>query len=609
LSSRVQYGGESKLEWAGDDAYIAQADINLNGGAWAELRFRHADPNNYYAVRLGADTGGGTGPVELIKCARGSRSVVANDTYSTASSPYSVKVSVTAGDEASVWVEGTLEFDTTGVSSVSAGGVALASEKAQFAALKVGYDNNADDDIDDGGDDLVVASPFGSTSITPTHDDNGNLTFDGSFKYTYDAWNRLVKATLDDEDVVIQAAEFDGLGRRIRETVTNSGDLDGVTVYLYQGHQIIETRDGSDQVTLQVYHGTRYIDEVVRMRIKDLGRVYVHQDANWNVTALTDLMGRPIERYWYSPYGELEAQVVLHPFDIDWDGDVDSDDYDATTGRSGAAIGACRVLDADADGDVDSADQTIIAAYIATLNSDTELQRIPASTHSRRGNPFGHQGLVLDAELASYQNRARQYVPKAKRFMQRDPLIYVDSLALASYLNNNPIIKNDPSGQVLGVPPGHVEVTGPGTPLVPPAQVIPENGPGPVPLSFGTLAADGVYVGGTMYKVRDGCTLTLTVGTGGGVTESCSGLFCGGGGCIKCDPGKTICENSTCVCTNQTGDFNSSCGFGCESWSCKPTPPFNVPGFTCGAEPNDGCRTYHKTSLSNSKVQPRCRKP
>jgi len=72
-----------------------------------------------------------------------------------------------------------------------------------------------------------------------------NLTFDGTYKYTYDAWNRLVKATLEDADVVIQQAQFDGLGRRIRKTVTNSGDLDGTVVYLYQGHQIIETRDGS----------------------------------------------------------------------------------------------------------------------------------------------------------------------------------------------------------------------------------------------------------------------------------------------------------------------------------------------------------------------------
>ncbi len=62
---------------------------------------------------------------------------------------------------------------------------------------------------------------------------------------------------------------------------------------------------------------------------------------NWNVTAMTVLdttpnasrfsrrlvaegrggesriTGRVLERYWYSPYGELEAVVAAHPFDYD----------------------------------------------------------------------------------------------------------------------------------------------------------------------------------------------------------------------------------------------------------------------------------------------------
>jgi hypothetical protein len=40
--------------------------------------------------------------------------------------------------------------------------------------------------------------------------------------------NRLVKATLNDTDITIQQAEFDGLGRRIRKTVTNSGICKGL---------------------------------------------------------------------------------------------------------------------------------------------------------------------------------------------------------------------------------------------------------------------------------------------------------------------------------------------------------------------------------------------
>jgi hypothetical protein len=72
---------------------------------------------------------------------------------------------------------------------IEAGGIALAAERAGFDNVKVGYDNNADDDIDDAGDDLVVSDDFSGTTITPTYDSNGNLTFDGTYKYTYDAWN------------------------------------------------------------------------------------------------------------------------------------------------------------------------------------------------------------------------------------------------------------------------------------------------------------------------------------------------------------------------------------------------------------------------------------
>jgi hypothetical protein len=55
---------------------------------------------------------------------------------------------------------------------------------------------------------------------------------------------------------------------------------------------------------------------------------------------------------------------------------------------------------------------------VTARHSEAALQRIPAASHSRRGNLFAHQGLPLDAELASYQNRARQYAPTARRFMQ-----------------------------------------------------------------------------------------------------------------------------------------------------------------------------------------------
>jgi RHS repeat-associated protein len=230
----------------------------------------------------------------------------------------------------------------------------------------------------------------------------------------------------------------------------------------------------------QVYHGTQYIDEVTvldsqpsrasgtgalhRQReafaacqgLPD-GRAYVHQDANYNVIGLTDLTGRVLERYYYSPYGELEVAFDAHFFDYDDDGDVDGEDLAAaTTGGEcwSNYSGDCRRLDADSDRDIDADDYAAISSFIDELSGDQAIQRAPAPTRSQLGNPFAHQGLVFDAEIGSYQNRARQYNPRLKRFMQRDPLgflpwtgvAYRDGMNLYQYVASDPLIWLDATG-------------------------------------------------------------------------------------------------------------------------------------------------------------------
>ena len=66
-----------------------------------------------------------------------------------------------------------------------------------------------------------------------THDAAGNLTYDGAYQYTYDAWNRLAKierAYRDPSDpnnvetgATVGTMEYDGLGRRV---VKVAGDSD-----------------------------------------------------------------------------------------------------------------------------------------------------------------------------------------------------------------------------------------------------------------------------------------------------------------------------------------------------------------------------------------------
>jgi hypothetical protein len=82
------------------------------------------------------------------------------------------------------------------ISGVDAGGVVLGPpfsfskpSDSYYKDIKIGYDNNADDDIADAGDDIAIDEPLDDDELSPGHDHNGNLTDDGVFKYVFDAWN------------------------------------------------------------------------------------------------------------------------------------------------------------------------------------------------------------------------------------------------------------------------------------------------------------------------------------------------------------------------------------------------------------------------------------
>ena len=321
--------------------------------------------------------------------------------------------------------------------------------------MLAGFDENADGDLADANDTKLVDEDFASGTASFTYCNAGNLVQDEKFTYTYDAWNRLVKVTARaDSDVTIQTASYDGRGRRLKKTVTNTGQHDGTVVFYYDGWKLIETRDGSGNLYQQFIHGTQYIDELVMMRVKDKGDLYVHQDANWNVIALTDLGGNVVERYTYTPYGQMTVQQVTSYGDRDGDGVVDSTDKGTPgTTCTGTVTGSCRIVDLDFDGDYDATDATLFD------DLDQGQARHPDRTTTAVDFPFGHQGLYYDAELESYQNRYRQYNPVTKKFMQKDPLAllrasfdpnlhHFDGMNLYAYVMANPLRSTDPNGTI-----------------------------------------------------------------------------------------------------------------------------------------------------------------
>jgi RHS repeat-associated protein len=295
--------------------------------------------------------------------------------------------------------------------------------------VKVWLDNDGNGNLD-ADDDVQVDDDFSSATLTMSYDGNGNLTGDGVYHYVYDAWNRLRKVQRVADGDTTTLAEYQYLpdNRRASKVVSHCGseaaadDGGNTTVHFYYSNkwQILETRNASGQATRQWVWGTRYVDEVLFMDVngrpdqendcdpdvltdgeqteqseadKDR-RYFYHQDRNWNVVALTEYdpnlvtNARVVERYAYTPYGEFLV----------------------TAGDAGSGeLGAVRL-------------------------------------NSYLGNPFVYQGLMLDAESASVQNRFRWLSLPVGRFGQPDPMGHADGLNMFTSRRNNALGRADASG-------------------------------------------------------------------------------------------------------------------------------------------------------------------
>lgn len=217
----------------------------------------------------------------------------------------------------------------------------------------------------------VSISGAPSVAATPAYDGSGNLTFDGSHQYAYDAENRLTAV----DNGATARYRYDARGRRIQKEI-------GATVinYFYNGARVIEEQDGTG-ATLATYVYGIWVDDVLSM---DRGgsRYFYHSNALGSVAAITDAAGMVVERYRYDAYGSPE------------------------------------IMD---------------AAFIPLATSSIS-------------NPYLFTGRRWDVETGNYYYRARYYNPVSGRFLQRDPLGYVDGMNLYEYVKSNPHTKIDPFG-------------------------------------------------------------------------------------------------------------------------------------------------------------------
>ncbi len=162
----------------------------------------------------------------------------------------------------------------------------------------------------------------GASSLTFDH--NGNtLTDETGQHYTYDAWNHITKAT-NASGTVIASYTYDAAGHRITESAAGTT----TDLYLSNQWQVLEERQ-SGTPTAQYVWGIGYVDSLVERDAHDASvsgtglnqRLYAQQDANYNVTAVTDSAGTVVNRWVYDSYGlatQLNADWSAGGSDLGW---------------------------------------------------------------------------------------------------------------------------------------------------------------------------------------------------------------------------------------------------------------------------------------------------
>jgi RHS repeat-associated protein len=247
------------------------------------------------------------------------------------------------------------------------------------------------------------------------YDATGNMVVDqAGRRLVYDAWNRLVQVNTAAGAAIVRY-EYDPLGQRIVQR-TGAGTAAEVRDFYYStGWQVLEERVRTPAGIIPAAANTQYVwspvssDALIARDRNTDGlagtgargleqRIYVLQDANWNVTSLVEAAGVPatatnaiINRFLYLPYGD--EQVLS-----------------ATWGRSLP---------------------NVVWQYL-------------------------YQGLRVEAATGLALARNRDYSTLLGRFIERDPIGFAaGDNNLYRFVRNAPIGKTDPSGlcELVGAAP------------------------------------------------------------------------------------------------------------------------------------------------------------
>mgnify|MGYP001333812332 CR=1 FL=1 len=141
--------------------------------------------------------------------------------------------------------------------------------------------------------DLQLYVGVAGNSIS--YDDNGCLTDDGTFAFTYDTENQLIEA---DDGSTVSSYIYDPMRRQ------NQKDVGGTkTRYLYNGMRMIAEYDGSGTLQKKYVYGPG-LDEVLIELDSSNNKTYLHHDSKGSIIAISNGSGVVVNSLAYSPFGE-----------------------------------------------------------------------------------------------------------------------------------------------------------------------------------------------------------------------------------------------------------------------------------------------------------------
>ena len=304
-----------------------------------------------------------------------------------------------------------------------------------------------------------------------THDKNGNIKSaerpDGAgssttISFTHDAWNRLVKVKYGASTRA--EYQYNGANWRITSTADTDGNgsLDERRFALYNdGWQLLEERidgetpfqaapDSDTDRHLQYVWGVRYIDDILVHREDDDAdggyeyHWYHLTDVQYSNVALLNHTARIEERVRYDAYGK-----AYHSWGADVNGDRVVNINDTNDVNSGAHYGKGihesgyeAELDLNRSGYVDVVDLIQVNSSYETALAEGVLSA------DDYGNTIGFSSYVYNVHTELYLVRFRCYDTALGRWIERDPLGYIDGMNVYEYVRGQPLTAVDPYGLV-----------------------------------------------------------------------------------------------------------------------------------------------------------------